>query len=70
MTEVAAEVGDGYFMHPFNTARAMDQAGVSHADIDLFELHDAYTVTTTPTRRSGSSSRCTGRRRRWRRSTA
>ncbi len=25
MTQVAAEVGDGYFMHPFNTARSMDE---------------------------------------------
>jgi len=25
MTEVAAEVGDGYFMHPFNTAKSMEE---------------------------------------------
>jgi probable F420-dependent oxidoreductase len=25
MTEVAAEVGEGYFMHPFNTAKSMDE---------------------------------------------
>ena len=25
MTEVAAEVGDGYFLHPFNTAKSMDE---------------------------------------------
>ncbi|MCL4104535.1 UNVERIFIED_CONTAM: hypothetical protein GTU68_047497 [Idotea baltica] len=25
MTKVAAEVSDGYFMHPFNTARSMDE---------------------------------------------
>jgi acetyl-CoA C-acetyltransferase len=29
-----------------STARAMQQAGVSHRDIDLFELHDAYTIMT------------------------
>jgi len=27
-----------------STGRAMDQAGVKHADIDIFELHDAYTI--------------------------
>jgi acetyl-CoA C-acetyltransferase len=30
-----------------STARAMSQAGVSHSDIDMFELHDAYTVITS-----------------------
>lgn len=29
-----------------STQRAMQQAGVSKADIDIFELHDAYTVIT------------------------
>ncbi len=29
MTEVAAEVGDGYFMHPFNTAHSMDQLSLA-----------------------------------------
>lgn len=29
-----------------STRRALDGAGVSHDDIDLFELHDAYTVIT------------------------
>ena len=27
-----------------STRKAMDQAGVKHADIDIFELHDAYTI--------------------------
>ena len=29
MTEVAAEVGDGYFMHPFNTAKSMDELSLA-----------------------------------------
>ncbi|MDX1736504.1 MAG: TIGR03617 family F420-dependent LLM class oxidoreductase [Halioglobus sp.] len=29
MTEVAAEVGDGYFMHPFNTGDSMDQLSLA-----------------------------------------
>ena len=29
MTEVAAEVGDGYFLHPFNTALSMDQLSLA-----------------------------------------
>jgi len=29
MTKVAAEVGDGYFMHPFNTAASMDEISLS-----------------------------------------
>ncbi len=29
MTEVAAEVGDGYFVHPFNTARSMDELSLA-----------------------------------------
>ena len=29
MTEVAAEVGDGYFLHPFNTARSMDELSLA-----------------------------------------
>jgi acetyl-CoA C-acetyltransferase len=32
-----------------STRRAFEQAGVTHADIDLFELHDAYTIMTTLT---------------------
>ncbi len=30
-----------------STQRAMQQAGVSHEDIDIFELHDAYTIITS-----------------------
>lgn len=29
MTEVAAEVGDGYFVHPFSTARSLDELSLS-----------------------------------------
>lgn len=29
MTEVAAEVGDGYFLHPFNTASSMEQLSLA-----------------------------------------
>ena len=32
-----------------STQRAMAQAGVGHADVDLFELHDAYTIMTALT---------------------
>jgi acetyl-CoA C-acetyltransferase len=32
-----------------STRRAFEQAGVTHADVDLFELHDAYTIMTTLT---------------------
>jgi acetyl-CoA C-acetyltransferase len=32
-----------------STRQAMQQAGVSHDDIDLFELHDAYTIMTALT---------------------
>jgi acetyl-CoA C-acetyltransferase len=32
-----------------STRRAMEQAGVAHRDIDLFELHDAYTIMTALT---------------------
>ena len=32
-----------------STQQAMKQAGVSHDDIDLFELHDAYTIMTALT---------------------
>jgi acetyl-CoA C-acetyltransferase len=32
-----------------STRRAMQQAGVGHADIDLFEPHDAYTIMTALT---------------------
>jgi acetyl-CoA C-acetyltransferase len=32
-----------------STRRAMEQAGVAHGDIDLFELHDAYTIMTALT---------------------
>ncbi|MGD8339336.1 MAG: beta-ketoacyl synthase N-terminal-like domain-containing protein [Gammaproteobacteria bacterium] len=27
-----------------STRKALDQAGLTHADVDLFELHDAYTI--------------------------
>jgi len=30
-----------------STQRAMQQAGISHEDIDIFELHDAYTIITS-----------------------
>jgi acetyl-CoA C-acetyltransferase len=30
-----------------STRRAMADAGVQHEDIDIFELHDAYTIITT-----------------------
>jgi acetyl-CoA C-acetyltransferase len=30
-----------------STQAAMRQAGVAHSDVDLFELHDAYTIMTT-----------------------
>ncbi|WP_240732757.1 TIGR03617 family F420-dependent LLM class oxidoreductase [Halioglobus maricola] len=29
MTEVAAEVGDGYFLHPFNTAKSMEELSLA-----------------------------------------
>ncbi len=29
MTEVAAEVGDGYFLHPFSTARSLDELSLA-----------------------------------------
>lgn len=29
MTEVAAEVGDGYFLHPFSTAKALDELSLA-----------------------------------------
>jgi acetyl-CoA C-acetyltransferase len=32
-----------------STHKAMTQAGVSHSDIDIFELHDAYTIITALT---------------------
>jgi acetyl-CoA C-acetyltransferase len=32
-----------------STRRAMQQAGVAHADVDLFEPHDAYTIMTALT---------------------
>ena len=35
MTEVAAEVGDGYFLHPFNTATSMDQLSLAAIDRGL-----------------------------------
>ena len=35
MTEVAAEVGDGYFLHPFNTAVSMDQLSLAAIDRGL-----------------------------------
>jgi probable F420-dependent oxidoreductase len=35
MTEVAAEVGDGYFLHPFNTEQSMDQLSLAAVDRGL-----------------------------------
>lgn len=35
MTEVAAEVGDGYFLHPFNTAASMEQLSLAAIDRGL-----------------------------------
>lgn len=29
MTEIAAEVGDGYFLHPFNTVKSMDELSLA-----------------------------------------
>lgn len=29
MTEIAAEVGDGYFLHPFNTSKSMDELSLA-----------------------------------------
>ena len=35
MTEVAAEVGDGYFLHPFNTAQSMEELSLAAIDRGL-----------------------------------
>jgi len=35
MTEVAAEVGDGYFLHPFNTSKSMDELSLAAIDRGL-----------------------------------
>jgi len=35
MTEVAAEVGDGYFLHPFNTEQSMDELSLAAIDRGL-----------------------------------
>jgi probable F420-dependent oxidoreductase len=35
MTEVAAEVGDGYFLHPFNTGKSMDELSLAAVDRGL-----------------------------------
>lgn len=35
MTEVAAEVGDGYFLHPFNTAHSMETLSLAAIDRGL-----------------------------------
>lgn len=35
MTEVAAEVGDGYFLHPFNTGKSMDELSLAAIDRGL-----------------------------------
>lgn len=35
MTEVAAEVGDGYFLHPFNTAKSMEELSLAAIDRGL-----------------------------------
>lgn len=47
MTEVAAEVGDGYFMHPFNTAKSMDELSLAAIGRGLDKAgksRDDYTV--------------------------
>ena len=47
MTEVAAEVGDGYFMHPFNTEKSMDDlslAAVARGLTKAGKLRDDYQV--------------------------
>jgi probable F420-dependent oxidoreductase len=47
MTEVAAEVGDGYFMHPFNTAKSMDELSLVAIDRGLAssgKSREEYTV--------------------------
>jgi probable F420-dependent oxidoreductase len=35
MTEVAAEVGDGYFLHPFNTSKSMNELSLTAIDRGL-----------------------------------
>lgn len=47
MTEVAAEVGEGYFMHPFNTAKSMDELSLKAIDRGLDKAgkrREDYTV--------------------------
>ena len=47
MTEVAAEVGDGYFMHPFNTGKSMDELSLAAIDRGLArsgKSREEYTV--------------------------
>ena len=47
MTEVAAEVGEGYFMHPFNTAKSMDELSLKAIDRGLGKAgkqREDYTV--------------------------
>jgi len=47
MTEVAAEVGDGYFVHPFNTEKSMDElslAAVQRGLDNAGKSRDDYSV--------------------------
>lgn len=37
MTEVAAEVGDGYFLHPFNTQKSMNELSLAAIDRGLIK---------------------------------
>ncbi|MEH6582640.1 MAG: TIGR03617 family F420-dependent LLM class oxidoreductase [Halioglobus sp.] len=47
MTEVAGEVGDGYFMHPFNTEKSMDELSLAAVGRGLDKAgksRDDYTI--------------------------
>lgn len=47
MTEVAAEVGDGYFMHPFNTVKSMEElslAAVARGLSKVGKQRDEYCI--------------------------
>ena len=47
MTEVAAEVGDGYFLHPFSTARSLRELSMASIERGLAKAgksRDEYTV--------------------------
>ena len=61
MTQVAGEVGDGYFMHPFNTPRSMDELSLTAVNKGLevagktrsdFEI-SAQVITATGTDEEG-----------------